>query len=131
MLQIRRSIVRALLVVSAALFAAASAFPQTRTLGPVLVSELAIGEGRMAFTVDSNGCTDARSFEVDVRREPGTSPSLPHYRLTIRRTRIDECKAILWDGVRVELDLEKDVGLTGSYTLSVENPLFPRYRRTE
>lgn len=77
----------------------------------------------MSFRVDSNGCTDAGSFKVDIQKEEGILQNVPHYRLTINRVRIDDCKAMLWDGVVIEMDLKKDLGLTGTYTISVENPV--------
>jgi hypothetical protein len=92
----------------------------------VVLRDLAIRDGRIGFRVDSNGCTDAGSFTVRVGREEGISPKAPHYLLTIERVRIDECKAMLWEGVLIEMDLEKDLGLTGRYTLSVRNPVLPK-----
>ena len=97
-----------------------------RELGPIVVTELAIRDGRLVFRTDSGGCTDAGSFTVDVGKGEGTAAKAPHYRLTIRRIRIDECKAFLVDGVLIELDLQKDLGLKGTYTISVENPVRPR-----
>ena len=94
-----------------------------RELGTAVLRELAIENGKMHFRVDSNGCTDSRSFEVRISREAGITATTPHYRLTIQRTRVDECKAMLWDGVVIELDLEKDLGLSGAYTLTVTNPV--------
>ena len=66
------------------------------------------------------------SFTVDIVKEAGIAAKIPHYRLTIRRIRIDECKAFLVDGVLIELDLEKDLGLEGAYTISVVNPVYRR-----
>jgi hypothetical protein len=94
-----------------------------RELGTAVLRDLSIGEGKIRFRVDSNGCTDAGSFEVRVTREEGITAEAPHYRLTIERVRIDECKAMLWEGVVIELDLEEDLGLTGTYTISVTNPV--------
>lgn len=94
-----------------------------RALGPIVVTELAIRDGKLVFRADSGGCTEAASFEVDVVKEEGVLASVPHYRLTIRRVRVDDCKALLLDGVLIELDLEKDIGLSGRYTVSVENPV--------
>jgi hypothetical protein len=122
---------RKVLALLAVIAIAVPAWSQTRELGRILVSELSIREGKISFRVDSNGCTDAGSFKVDVAKEEGASPRVPHHRLTIRRVRVDECKALLWDGVLIEMDLEKDLGLAGAYTLSVENPILPKYRRTE
>jgi hypothetical protein len=94
-----------------------------RALGPIVVTELAIREGKLVFRTDSGGCTDAGSFKVDVVKEAGIAGNVPHYRLTIRRVRADECKAFLVDGVLIELDLAKDLGLKGTYTISVANPV--------
>ena len=101
-----------------------------RELGPIVMRELSIEERKLVFRVDSGGCTDAASFKVDVKKEEGVSGGMPHYRLTVRRVRVDECKAMLWDGVVIELDLEKDVGLKGSFTISVENPVALKSRVT-
>ena len=95
-----------------------------RALGPIVVTELAIREGKLVFRTDSGGCTDAGSFTVDIAKEEGIAAKAPHYRLTIRRVRADDCKAFLVDGVLIELDLEKDLGLKGIYTISVENPVY-------
>jgi hypothetical protein len=97
-----------------------------RELGPIVVSELAIRDGKLVFRTESGGCTDAGSFTVDIVKGEGISTKAPHYRLTIRRIRIDECKAFLIDGVLIELDLEKNLGLKGTYTISVENPVYRR-----
>ena len=95
-----------------------------RELGPVVVRELVVRDGKLVFRVDSGGCTDAASFAVDVAKQPGNSVAVPHYRLTIRRVRADDCKALLLEGVVIELDLAKDLGLAGRFTVSVENPVF-------
>jgi hypothetical protein len=94
-----------------------------RELGPIVVRELAIRDGKLVFRVDSGGCTDAASLTVDVVKVPGISAATPHYRLTIRRVRADDCKALLLEGVLIELDLAKDLGLAGRFTVSVENPI--------
>jgi hypothetical protein len=94
-----------------------------REPGTAVLRELSVGEGKISFRVDSNGCTDAGSFEVRIVREQGITAEAPHYRLTIVRVRVDECKAMLWDGVVIDLDLEQDLGLTGAYTFSVTNPV--------
>lgn len=97
-----------------------------RELGVAVLRDLSIGEGKISFRVDSNGCTDAGSFEVRVIREQGITAKAPHYRLTIERVRIDECKAMLWDGVVIDLWLEQDLGLTGTCTFSVTNPVLSK-----
>lgn len=95
-----------------------------RELGPIVVTELAIREGKLVFRTDSGGCTDAGSFTVDIVKDEGAAAKVPHYRLTIRRVRADNCKAFLVDGVLIELDLAKDLGLKGTYTISVANPVY-------
>jgi hypothetical protein len=70
-----------------------------RELGTAVLRELSIGDGKISFRVDSNGCTDAGSFKVRVSGEEGITPKAPHYRLSIERVRIDECKAMLWEGI--------------------------------
>jgi hypothetical protein len=97
-----------------------------RELGTMVLRDLAIHDGKLVFRADSNGCTDAASFKVRVNREDGLSPKVPHYRLVVERIRVDECKAMIWDGVLIELDLDKDLGLAGAFTVSVDNPVFPR-----
>jgi hypothetical protein len=99
-----------------------------RELGPIVVRELAIRDGKLAFRVDSGGCTDAASFAVDVVKEPGVPAAAPRYRLTIRRVRADDCKALLLEGVLIEMDLAKDLGLAGRFTVSVENPVLADIR---
>jgi hypothetical protein len=97
-----------------------------RELGTAVLRDLWIRDGKISFRVDSNGCTDAGNFKVRASREEGITPKAAHYRLTIQRVRIDECKAILWEGVEIEMDLAKDLGLTGTYTVSVSNPVLPK-----
>jgi hypothetical protein len=112
------------------LFAGLSVSAQTseiscspRELGTAVLREVAIQDGQLRFRVDSNGCTDAGSFKVRVRRSDGRAPKTAHYQLTIERVRSDECKAILWEGVVIEMDLAKDLGLKGKYTALVTNPV--------
>ena len=95
-------------------------------LGVIVVHELAVRDGMLVFRTDSGGCTSAASFTVDITEQDGIRAAVPHYRLTIRRIRADDCKAMLWDGVLIELDLEKDLGITGPCTVSVENPVYQK-----
>ena len=117
----------ALLLVGQPVCAQAQEMSRTsRELGTAVLRELSVGEGKISFRVDSNGCTDAGSFEVRVAREQGITAEVPHYRLTIERVRTDECKAMLWEGVVIDLDLEQYLGLTGAYTFSVTNPVLSK-----
>ena len=97
-----------------------------RELGTAVLRDLSLRDGKIVFRVDSNGCTDAGSFKVRISKEKGVASKVARYQLTIQRVRIDECKAMLWEGVVIELDLEKDLGLTGTYTNSVTNPVLPK-----
>jgi hypothetical protein len=124
---------RAVCIVLAVLFVAYPVASETRPvsqspreLGRIVATELTIQEGKILFRTDSNGCTDRGSFRVNVEKEEGLSAKSPHYRLAIERIRIDECKAMMWEGVLIEIDLQKELGLTGTYTVSVENPVFPK-----
>jgi hypothetical protein len=120
-------VVLALVLIALPVTAQPSRFVEgQRELGPIVVTELAIRDGKLVFRTDSGGCTDAGSFTVDIVKEEGIASKVPNYRLTIRRIRIDECKAFLVDGVLIELDLEKDLGLKGRCTISVENPVLQR-----
>jgi hypothetical protein len=125
---------RAVVIVLAVLFAASPVVSETREVshsarerGLIIVRELTVKEGKILFRADSNGCTDRSSFSVEVAKDEGFSPKSPHYRLTIERIRSDECKAMVWDGILIEIDLEKELGLTITYTVSVENPVFPKF----
>ena len=94
-----------------------------RELGLAVLRDVSIRDGKLTFLVDSNGCTDAGSFRVRASRQEGPAPKAAHYQLTIERVRSDECKAMVWEGVEIALDLRKDLGLKGAYTASVENPV--------
>lgn len=97
-----------------------------RETGEVILNSLTIKSGMLSFRTESGGCTDKKSFRVNV--EPGRE--LPgytrHYILTITRIIPDDCKALLDDGVVIEYDLEKDLGLKGNYAVSVKNTVTPR-----
>jgi hypothetical protein len=94
-----------------------------RELGTAVLRELSICDGKIRFRVDSGRCTDDGSFKVHVRKQEVPATKSTHYQLTIVRVRIDECKAMLWEGVVIELDPAKDLGLKGEYTVSVGNPV--------
>ena len=97
-----------------------------RETGEVILNSLAIKDGKLSFRTGSGGCTDKKSFKVNVeagRELPGYTR---HYILTITRIVPDECKALFDDGVVIEYDLEKDLGLKGNYAVSVKNTVTPR-----
>ena len=99
-----------------------------RELGPIVVTELSIRDGKLAFRTASGGCTDSSSFVVDIVAARDGPAGVRHYRLTIRRVRADDCKALLVDGVLIELDLERDLGLTGRYSIQITNPVLMKAR---
>ena len=114
-------------VLSALLFAPMSYAEYStgpRQTGEEVLLELLVCPTRFMVRVASNGCTDKDSFKVDVKKEAGLSPKVPHYLLTIVRVRPDECKAIIDDGVLLLFDLARDVGLTGDFTYSITNPVY-------
>ncbi len=96
-----------------------------RELGVSVLRELSIGARTVTFRVDSGGCTDRASFTVRVRTSDEQIPGTPHYRLTIERTTADTCKALLLEGVVIELDIVRDIGLTLPCTFSIDNPVMP------
>jgi hypothetical protein len=51
------------------------------------------------------------------------SSGVPRYRLTIRRVKPDDCKALILEGVLIELDLARDLHISGRRTISVANPV--------
>jgi hypothetical protein len=94
-----------------------------RETGRVTLRELSIQADRIILRVESNGCTNAQSFRFHVKKDGNDSAGVPRYRLTIERIVADDCKALLLDGVEIELDLEKDLGIRGPATVSVDNPV--------
>jgi hypothetical protein len=100
-----------------------------RELGPVVLKELVIKDGKVMVRVDSGGCTDKASLKAKVQREKGLSESTPHYVLSFERVRADDCKAMMLEGVVLEYDIAKDLGIGGVHTLSVSNRVVPRTQR--
>ena len=99
-----------------------------RQTGEAVLDELLMGSSRFVVRVGSSGCTDKGSFKVDVKKEEGLSPKAPHYVLTIRRIKPDECKAIVDDGALILFDTEKDLGIKGDFTYSLTNRVFSSSR---
>ena len=96
-----------------------------RQLGEAVLGSLTVKDGAVVVNVASGGCTDTNSFKVHVVRSEGTEGGIPHYVLTFERIAVDACKAFLPEGVDLVFDLEKDLGLSGRYTLSVANRVRP------
>lgn len=99
-----------------------------RQTGEAVLDELLMGSNRFVVRVESNGCTDKNSFKIDVKKEEGLSPKAPHYVLTIRRIKPDECKAIVDDGTLILFDMEKDLGIKSDFTYSLTNRVFSSSR---
>jgi hypothetical protein len=95
-------------------------------VGEVVPREVLLKEGKVLLRVDSGGCTDEASIRASVQKRPGMTAKAPHYVVTFERVRVDDCKAMLFEGVVLEYDLAKDLGISGLYTLSVTNWSFPR-----
>ena len=92
-----------------------------RQLGEAVLGSLTVKDGAVVVNVASGGCTARESFKVHVEKSGGAEGDIPHYVLTFERIAADHCKAFLPEGVDLVLDLEKDLGLSGRYTLTVAN----------
>ena len=99
-----------------------------RQTGEVVLDELLMGSNRFVVRVGSNGCTDKGSFKLDVKKEEGLFPKVPHYVLTIKRIKPDECKAIVDDGTLILFDMEKDIEIKGNFTYLLTNRVFSSSR---
>lgn len=99
---------------------------EQRETGELVLKSLSVKDGRFSFRAESGGCTDKRSFKVNVEKGAGISEKIPNYIITVIRTAPDDCKALLDEGVVIEYDLEKDLGLRGYYTVTVKNMVLPR-----
>jgi hypothetical protein len=97
-----------------------------RELGVVVLQELVVKEDKVIIRVDSGGCTSKSSIKANIQKEKGLTERAPHFVVTFERVRIDECKALLSEGVLIEYDIPRDLGLAGMYTLAVTNWVFPR-----
>jgi len=102
-----------------------------RQAGEEILEGLVTADRVFTIRVGSNGCTTKESFRVVVEPRPGAGGvtgaadrGSPHYVITIYRVRIDECKAIVEDGVLITFDLEKDLGIKGPCTYSITNRIY-------
>ncbi len=96
-----------------------------RQLGEAVLGSLTVKDGAVVVNVASGGCTARESFKVHVEKSGGAEGDIPHYILTFERIAADDCKVCLPEGVDLVFDLEKDLGLSGRYTLSVANRVRP------
>ncbi len=97
-----------------------------RDLGIVILENFSVKDGVLSFRTATGGCTDKGSFKISVSRAAGISERVSHFILTIERIKSDDCKGFFPDGVVVEFDLDKDLGLSGAYAVSISNPMAPR-----
>jgi hypothetical protein len=97
-----------------------------RELGTVILGEMAIKDKKVIIRVASGGCTDKAAIKANVQQEKGLTERTPHYRVTFERVRVDDCKALLMDGILLEYDISSDLRISGPYTLSVANGVSPR-----
>jgi len=75
-----------------------------------------IADGRLTVRVDSNGCTDASHFAVDLTpADDGWTD------IALRRTAQDLCKALVPDGVEVSWSLT-ELGLEPGAQARLVNP---------
>lgn len=96
-----------------------------RQLGEAVLGSLTVKDGAVVVNVPSGGCTARESFKVRVEKSGEAEGDIPHFVLTFERIAADDCKAFLPEGVDLVFDLEKDLGLSGRYTLSVANRVSP------
>ena len=101
-----------------------SAFDQNRA-GEILLKSLSIKEGKLSFGTDTGGCTSKSSFRVDIEPGKDSSGEMKTYTLTIKRVRPDDCKGFFPEGIVIEYEIGKDLGIKGSYTISVKNRILP------
>lgn len=99
-----------------------------RQTGEAVLDEILMGTKKFVVRVGSGGCTSKGSFKVEVKKEDGLSKISPHYVLTIMRISVDECKALLADGILILFDMEKDVGIKGQFTYSLTNQVYSSSR---
>ncbi|MCE5256784.1 MAG: hypothetical protein LLF89_08065 [Spirochaetaceae bacterium] len=105
-----------------------------RQTGEEILEGLSTADKAFTIRVGSNGCTTKESFRVVVEPRPGiavtggvtgaAARSTPHYVITIYRVRVDECKAIVEEGMLITFDLEKDLGIKGLCTYSITNRIY-------
>ncbi len=118
---------KTIIVLAAGIFLLASGLiaqvPDARRTGEEVLYEALLGEKGFLVVVESNGCTQKESFQVDSLKNKNQD-GLLHYAFTVRRIRPDDCKAMP-ERIIISFDLEKDLGITGKFTYSLTNKIFP------
>lgn len=122
----KKKITLMLILMFMALFSASwlSAFDQHKT-GEIILKSLSVKEGKLSFGTDTGGCTSKGSFRVDIEPGKNSSGEMKAYTLTIKRIRPDDCKGFFPEGIVIEYEIGKDLGIKGSYTISVKNRILP------
>ena len=87
----------------------------------IVLKSLLIKDGRLSFLTETNGCTNKQSFKVDIVTGKDNTKNVNTYILTIRKIVPDRCKAFLLEGVVIEFDLDKDLGIKENSVVSVKN----------
>lgn len=90
--------------------------------GEIVLKNPVLEKGKFSFIAETGGCTYKKSFIIKVTEDKSLA-GVQHYRLKVERVTPDFCKGMFTDGVKIEFDLEKDCGLKGNYTVSIENKI--------
>jgi hypothetical protein len=87
----------------------------------IVLRSLVIKDGRLSFLTDTGGCTSKHSFKIDIETVKENTKNVNIYILIIRKIVPDRCKAFLPEGVVIEFDLKKDLGIKENSAVSVKN----------
>ena len=96
--------------------------------GEIIIRELLVKEHKILVRVNTNGCTDKNTIKAQVTKTQNKVDSnVPNYEITFVRELPDLCKAFFPEGVIIEYDLGKELGIETKlpYTFSITNPLYP------
>ncbi len=124
MKRIRTSIIVFLFIVTP-IMAGQISFEQRKT-GEIVIKSLSVKDGKLSFVTDTGGCTTKKSFGINIETGKGIVKKVPNYIIKITRILPDECKAFFPEGIVIEYDLEKDLGIKGYYTISIKNMILPK-----
>ena len=87
----------------------------TTVEAPETLRSVRFADGALVAQVDSNGCTSAADFAVSVAEGSPVD-------ITLTRTRLDPCKAIVREGVELRWSY-RELGLTPGQAARIVNPL--------
>ena len=97
-----------------------------RDKGEIVLQSLSVKDGKLSFETETGGCTTKQSFRINIEKGRSGDLKVTNYILTITREIPDQCKGFFTEGIVVEYELEKDLGLKGDYTVTVKNMVLPR-----